>query len=198
MKQVEEYLDRASDLLVEMRENAEIGDMWKNIPLAKDYLKLLQDAALAGAGAVEIAICCDAIFNENLLEVRDVPRLCLQFLKLRPDTDDTGSFDESFFLDEDTRRVERDNLEAYIDLSYPMEEWVAKTGRTLLFDSVERTKQWEDNIYEVESECDELLQEQPRGMGFCFHYWSVKAAVLAKHGIQWNSPAVMNPRVMFD
>jgi hypothetical protein len=50
----------------------------------------------------------------------------------------------------------------------------------------------------VEKECDERLAGEHKGMGFCFSYWSTKKAVLAKYGIEWDSPATMNPRVMFD
>ena len=51
---------------------------------------------------------------------------------------------------------------------------------------------------EVEKECFRRLKGTHRGMGFCFGYWAVKRAVLAKYGIEWKSPQFMNPRVMFD
>lgn len=57
---------------------------------------------------------------------------------------------------------------------------------------------YEDVIYEVEKEVDEDLKDEPRGMGFCFGYWSAKRAALASRGIEWRSPSAMNPRVMFD
>jgi uncharacterized glyoxalase superfamily protein PhnB len=45
----------------------------------------------------------------------------------------------------------------------------------------------------------EQLAGEPMVMGYCFGYWSAKAAVLSdKFGIEWRSPAAMNPRVMFD
>jgi hypothetical protein len=50
----------------------------------------------------------------------------------------------------------------------------------------------------VEKECFRRLKGTHRGMGFCFGYWAVKRAVLAKYGIEWKSPQFMNPRVMFD
>ena len=51
----------------------------------------------------------------------------------------------------------------------------------------------------MEKETDEAIgRNAPRGMGFCFLYWSSKAAVLARRGIFWKSPHEMNPRVMFD
>ncbi|WP_294456636.1 hypothetical protein [uncultured Bacteroides sp.] len=43
------------------------------------------------------------------------------------------------------------------------------------------------------------MEGHPRGMGFCFAYWNTKAQVLkADYGIEWRSPAIMNPHVMFD
>lgn len=42
------------------------------------------------------------------------------------------------------------------------------------------------------------LTDVPHGMGFCFAYWAEKRAALAKRGIEWRSPSVMNPRVLFD
>jgi len=35
-------------------------------------------------------------------------------------------------------------------------------------------------------------------MGFCFGYWAEKRNALERRGIEWMSPSVMNPRVMFD
>ena len=44
----------------------------------------------------------------------------------------------------------------------------------------------------------EEMRIWPRGMGFCFGYWSAKRGVLAKRGIEWRDPHQMNPRVLFD
>ena len=73
-----------------------------------------------------------------------------------------------------------------------------RSGGMLKVDPVQASPEWEDIIYEVEKEVDEQLKDEPRGMGFCFSYWSAKRAALARHGIQWRSPSEMNPRVMFD
>ena len=42
------------------------------------------------------------------------------------------------------------------------------------------------------------VKGMPRGMGFCFSYWSAKKSVLESYGIEWRSPRQMNPRVLFD
>ena len=69
----------------------------------------------------------------------------------------------------------------------------------LAVDRVEYTWEWESIALEVDKRVEEILKDVPKGMGFCFHYWSTKEDLLKKeYGIQWHSPAVMNPRVMFD
>ena len=77
-------------------------------------------------------------------------------------------------------------------------EFIERYQRHLKFDPVERTPQWEAMYYEVERECDRRLGDTPRGMGFCFAYWSTLRQVLHERGIDWRSPSEMNPRVMFD
>ena len=69
----------------------------------------------------------------------------------------------------------------------------------LLTDPVEWTERWEEVIDEAEDLCAERLEKYPRGMGFCFALWHAKAEVLRERfGIEWRSPAVMNPHVRFD
>ena len=74
----------------------------------------------------------------------------------------------------------------------------------------DRTKSWESvsgddlvagKVYEIHGSqltVNSIDKDEPRGMGFCFNYWSAKRAALARRGIQWRSPSAMNPRVMFD
>ena len=70
---------------------------------------------------------------------------------------------------------------------------------TLKPDPVEYTWEWEHIFYDVEDKLDALLADVPRGMGFCYHYWSAKQDLLKnEYNINWHSPAVMNPGVMFD
>ena len=42
------------------------------------------------------------------------------------------------------------------------------------------------------------LKDTPRSMGFCHAYWSRLSDALSDRGIDWRSPALMNPRCMFD
>lgn len=68
----------------------------------------------------------------------------------------------------------------------------------LRHDPLEWTLAYEQALEDVEREADVLLAGQPRGMGFCLAYWQVRALALRCHGLEWRSPSVMNPRVMFD
>ena len=69
----------------------------------------------------------------------------------------------------------------------------------LKHDPVEWSTAYEKVIDEVERIVDGELDDHPRGMGFCFAYWSAKKHVLRmKFGIEWRSPSEMNPGVMFD
>ena len=70
---------------------------------------------------------------------------------------------------------------------------------SLKHDPIEWSAEYERIIDEAEQKVGELLSDEPRGMGFCFLYWNTKANVLSEYyGIEWRSPAIMNPGVMFD
>lgn len=69
----------------------------------------------------------------------------------------------------------------------------------LKHDPIEWSAAYEAVIDDAEKKVYDELQDFPRGMGFCHAYWHTLATVLLKdYGIRWQSPAVMNPRVMFD
>ncbi len=67
-------------------------------------------------------------------------------------------------------------------------------------DPIEWTARWEEVIDEVEEkvEAEMLAEGMRRGMGFCYGYWHAKGKYLAEYGIEWCSPSLMNPGVMFD
>lgn len=63
-----------------------------------------------------------------------------------------------------------------------------------------------ENTYEykiIEKELEELIQKKigskRRRFGYCHLYWATKKKILKeKYGIDWKSPAELNPRVKFD
>ncbi len=66
-------------------------------------------------------------------------------------------------------------------------------------DPIEWSPVYERVIDEANKRIYSFLEGQPRGMGFCFAYWSAKKRILKEdYGIEWDSPAMMNPRVIFD
>ena len=66
-------------------------------------------------------------------------------------------------------------------------------------DPVEWSAEYERVIDEADAKIYGMLEEHPRGMGFCHAYWSAKACVLREdYGIEWRSPSAMNPGVLFD
>lgn len=69
----------------------------------------------------------------------------------------------------------------------------------LKHDPIEWSAEYESIIDEAEKKIESKLEGHPRGMGFCFEYWSTKSYVLHNdYGIAWRSPAIMNPGVIFD
>ncbi len=70
----------------------------------------------------------------------------------------------------------------------------------LKHDPVEWTARWEMFIDEVDEKVEADMQAEgtPRGMGFCYGFWMAREKYLAEYGIQWRSPDMMNPGVMFD
>lgn len=65
-------------------------------------------------------------------------------------------------------------------------------------DPVEWTARWEEVIDDADRRAYATLGDIPRGMGFCFEYWSARHSALLRYGIDWRSPHQMNPRVLFD
>lgn len=66
-------------------------------------------------------------------------------------------------------------------------------------DPVESSDEWKKIADSLERDLDKIFKGEKRHMGFCFRYWSVKKEILRKkYGIEWHSPAEMNPTVRFD
>lgn len=68
--------------------------------------------------------------------------------------------------------------------------------RNLRHDIVETTKAYQDVIDEVEEEIEG--ERTSYGFGSCHQVWRLKREALAKRGVVWRTPAMLNPRVRFD
>ena len=194
----EKRAERVVKRVDQMRKNSQEMRMWKNIPLAKECVQLLKDIDDPEETPMGKALACEAIIQQ--LPEYDVPRLVLSILHYKlqlvkeSDEHDPERYPTEEEIVNDIRR-----LEDYTDIEHvSYNEFMERHRRHLHFDPVERTPEWEDNYYEVEKECDRQLGNTPRGMGFCFGYWSTLRQVLAERGIMWRSPSELNPRVMFD
>lgn len=68
----------------------------------------------------------------------------------------------------------------------------------LKYDPVEDTPEFQAIRDELEEKIVAKIGENS-GMGYCHLYWQTKREILKKeYGIEWQSPAVMNPRIHFD
>ena len=184
-------IKRLATIFKDMVENYNgFGMVWKNIPLASEAFAILTEQ-INEVVPGEIESDKDkARLVVNMLDNMDplsTPRLCLKMWEFVEQANPEMADEE-----------EIQKLRNYINMSIPTDEWREKYYKSLKFDDVERTEEWECCIYDVEKKVDGKLKGTPRGMGFCFSYWSAKKSVLESYGIEWRSPRQMNPRVLFD
>ena len=195
--------ERLPELYEQMLSNYESGEIWKNIPFAKEILHIMREVAPERDEEINPAVrmlICERVIGNDLIDVRDSPRLYLSYLKYWMECNSMKKTEEDLkditldegFADNASEMVQKTNA----ILAGDMDTW--NSLGHLKHDPVQMTPQWEENIYRIEQECETRLKDEPRGMGFCYSYWHTKATVAAELGIEWKSPAVMNRRVMFD
>lgn len=211
-------LKRLGNVFATMVENSNTyGSTWKNIQLGHQAFALMRDSLPLRVKGELTPYTRIMLLNKMMdcMPERD----CARFQKevkeyqqslfaLMSDDDFAEDMDMDGFSGAQEKYVReyslqdhKESLQRTLDYLNPklsMEKWCDKYDVNLKFDPVERSEEWERYIYKVEEECDRLLKNERKGMGYCYSYWSTKKAVLAKYGIEWNSPSVMNPRVMFD
>lgn len=199
MPNLESTVDKIVEMVEEMQNNSSDWKMHRNLKLAKEVLRMLETMEDPGEGPHGKALACNAVLDE--LSQYDCPRFCLEIMskELEWMEESEREFKRDVGLTSEYVRYAISCLKDYIDIEgLTMNDFCSKYNRGLLYDPVERTQKWEDIYVEVEEECDRRLEDVPRGMGFCFAYWSVKANVLKEYGIDWKSPHYMNPGVLFD
>lgn len=107
--------------------------------------------------------------------------------------------DRNFYVDDDCldclELIKNTNLleEKAIEKIY---QYRMNRRRNLNADPVEMSPQYLAVIDEVEKRIAE--NRKMHGMGSCYETWNLKEIYLGEKGIKWSSPAVLNPRVMFD
>lgn len=138
--------------------------------------------------------------NEKMLEqIFDHPRLKLRILRIQLDVliyiEAVNGHELGITEDISDEIDELSKCIALADEGRLAE--IPQTGH-LKRDPVEWTARWEQVIDEADRIAYENLRDVPRGMGWCFGFWSERKAALKKFGIDWRSPHLMNPGVLFD
>lgn len=77
-----------------------------------------------------------------------------------------------------------------------IDDSVMMRRRSLKHDPIEMSEEYLSVIDEVEEKIDQ--NRTLYGMGACHEIWALKYEYLLEKGIDWKSPQVLNPRVMFD
>lgn len=184
-------INKLSRLFKAMVNNYHIhGSVWKNIELGKQAFAIMKSLPPTVEGEFESPAEKAELLVKmlDLMDETSTPRFCIE----------VREYIHSLNPDNENNTKELHKLKDFINLSLSMEDYCVKYRKHLKFDPVERTEKWENIIFQVEKECNRILKNHPRGMGFCFMYWSVMSEILERHGIHWCSPAQMNPGVMFD
>jgi hypothetical protein len=138
--------------------------------------------------------------DRMLNAVSEHPRLKAELLRFKIEVLERGcevSGHESSLVDDLNDELEAlEHNIALADAGKP--EAITQTGH-LKHDPIEWTARWEEIIDDADRKVFDALADTPRGMGFCHAYWHTRAEVLRRdYGLEWRSPAVMNPRVLFD
>ena len=105
--------------------------------------------------------------------------------------------DRNYYVDDDC-----DDVRAIVDKLLPKENIekrfnaIKQRRRSLKHDPVEMSEEYLAVIDEVEEKIDQ--NRTLYGMGSCHEIWALKYEYLLEKGIDWKSPQILNPRVMFD
>ena len=186
-----ELLQQTLDCCVNIAEQSlqEQRYCWQNASLAReamDYARQLMEHK-------DMLSVVESSLDDMVEAIYEHPRLKLELMLCRLEA---------------LQRLNKPQMELEADIAfYRSNIEAADSGRLedikqttmLKHDPVEWTARWEEVIDEVDKIVDSRLEEHPRGMGFCHACWHERAAVLSEQfGIEWRSPARMNPRVLFD
>lgn len=186
-----ELLQQALDCCVNIAEQSlqEQRCCWQNASLAReamDYARQLMEHN-------DMLSVVESSLDDMVEAINEHPRLKLELMLLRLQVlqmlnraHDELEADIAFY---------RSNIAAAD--SGKLED--VKQTTMLKHDPVEWTARWEEVIDEADKIVEARLVDHPRGMGYCHAYWPERVEVLmSKFGVEWRSPARMNPRVIFD
>lgn len=67
------------------------------------------------------------------------------------------------------------------------------------YDPIEDDPQAGPSVQQADREARDALKDVPRELGWCHGFWATKKRLLKdRYGIDWRTPAEMNPTVAFD
>ena len=140
-----------------MRHNSQEHETYRNLPLAKECMLLLESLDDPEEGPLGKAYACNAILEQ--LSEYDTPRFCMEILQREKqwveESEEKSDWLTPESIDSDILR-----LEDYIDTEgISMQDFCKKHGKHLLFDPVERTPQWEEIYLEVEKMSDFIIRK---------------------------------------
>ena len=169
---------------------------WEIASLARELLVLGRQLEQYDHVVSTLYTAADRMLNA----VSEHPRLKAELLRFKIEVLERGcevSGHESSLVDDLNDELEAlEHNIALADAGKP--EAITQTGH-LKHDPIEWTARWEEIIADAARTVFDALADTPRGMGFCHAYWHTRAEVLRRdYGLKWRSPAVMNPRVLFD
>ncbi len=209
MDMTEKRIERLGDVFGAMVANYEsMNGAWKNIPLGREAFELMRELpdTLEGefdSPADKADLLCRML---EQMDEHSTPRFCIEVRRhaaeLYAKAGVTEAVDDAD--DSETTHLNAENAEEleqlldYINSDITMDDYRKKYGKMLRFDPVERTAEWEANVYDADREAAEEMGDEEWRMGMCFAYWSVRKAAFARRGIEWHTPGEMNPAVMFD
>ena len=169
---------------------------WEIASLARELLVLGRQLEQYDHVVSTLYTAADRMLNA----VSEHPRLKAELLRFKIEVLERGcevSGHESSLVDDLNDELEAlEHNIALADAGKP--EAITQTGH-LKHDPIEWTARWEEIIDDADRKVFDALADTPRGMGFCHAYWHTRAEVLRRdYGLEWRSPAVINPRVLFD
>jgi hypothetical protein len=78
-------------------------------------------------------------------------------------------------------------------------EWSRSQPYQKRHDPIEDDPDLQPILQAAEKQAKEELKGEPQELGFIHRYWSVKRRILKdKHGIDWRTPAEMNPNLAIE
>ena len=167
---------------------------WEIAELVRTYLKAAKDLLSIQQMINELYAT-----NKRMLDVlHDHPRLKLQLMRCQMDTlyeIELQQGHELSITEDLLNEIRTQEKNIRLADEGRLDE-IPQTGH-LKRDPVEWTARYEEVIDEAEREAHEQLKDVPRGMGFCFAYWPEKREALARRGVEWRDPHLMNPHVIF-